>query len=316
MTRDLMKELRQIVEHERQQRLRAGPQPWHGYWDLPANESPDTITRPSEGVAGAKVAILCTRTGLPAKAQSRLVSEWCELLPTLGEVRSLWFHSRVPQPLFDAACRVPNLDALYVKWSGVTNLEALTNLRNLRHLFLGSSAGVVDIAPLASMRSLRSLGLENLKRVTKLEVLAGLADLEELGFVGADGQRNRVETLTPLAGLNRLRWLHLGGIHVDDGSLDPLRMLLNLRWLNLGNYFDARAFAKLAAQLPQTQCDWFRPFKTFDASVFPCVRCKSNGRVMTSGKGSKLLCPTCDSAALERHVALFRQAMAEAPGAQ
>lgn len=72
--------------------------------------------------------------------QNKIVNRWCERLPELMEVRHLWFVSRVNQRMFDAACRVPNLEALFIKWSGIKSIETLGEAGHLRHLHLGSSS--------------------------------------------------------------------------------------------------------------------------------------------------------------------------------
>ena len=280
-----------------------GPMPEQGFWGVPDNRPPASIQGPTQYTGGDRLAVDCTQTGLPAAEQRRLVQEWCEALPTLDKVRVLWLTSRVPQELFDAACRMPALESLWVKWSGLDSIEALQHAGRLRHLRLGSSPGVSDLAALERLPHLRWLELENLKRVTRLEPLARLRRLEGLAFTGAEGQRNTVESLRPLSGLGNLTWLHLGGLYVRDGSLAPLAALRKLRWLGLGNFFETREFATLARALPATQCGWLAPFATFHASVFPCAQCKQASRVMTSGKGSKLLCPVCDAKKLADVVA-------------
>jgi len=42
--------------------------------------------------------------------QNKIVDQWCTELPNLGEVKYLWFVSRVNQKMFEEACRVPNLE--------------------------------------------------------------------------------------------------------------------------------------------------------------------------------------------------------------
>ena len=272
-----------------------GPQPEQGFWGVPANRAPASIQRPAEYAGGDRLAVACTQTGLSAAGQRKLVEAWCEALPTLDKVRVLWLTSRVPQELFDAACRMPALESLWIKWSGLESIDALQHAGRLRHLRLGSSPGVTDLARLERLPRLEWLELENLKRVTRLEPLAPLRRLKGLAFTGAEGQRNTVESLRPLSALEGLAWLHLGALHVRDGSLAPLAALDKLRWLGLGNFFEARELAALSRALPATQCAWLAPFATFHPSVFPCARCKQASRVMTSGKGSKLLCPACDA---------------------
>ena len=173
----------------------------HGFWYHRPDEDfpPRSVRHPEEYAGGENLAIACTQTDLPAKAQKALVQSWCELLPTLNGVRYLWFNSRTPQELFDAACRMPSLEGLYVKWSGISSLAALPKLGRLQALHLGSSPGVTNIDVLGDMSSLRWLELDNLKTITDLSPLAKLTDLEGLGFTGAGWILPL--TLPPLAAL-------------------------------------------------------------------------------------------------------------------
>jgi hypothetical protein len=121
-----------------------------------------SILRPSELGVSDRVAISCTQTHQPAAQQRAIVREWRDVLPELPGVRLVWLTSRTPQDLFDAACRVPELDGLYVKWSAITHLDAIVHARSLRYLHLGSSARLESIVPLDSCSRLEVLGLEEL----------------------------------------------------------------------------------------------------------------------------------------------------------
>lgn len=182
---------------------------------------------------GTRLNVSCTQTGLSFYEQEKLVREWLDFLPTLTDVRFLWFSSRVSQALFDAACSIPNLTGLYVKRSGVKRLEALQRLTALRYLYLGSSSKAQSIDCLAALTALRVLGLENLKRIPRLDPVSDLSGLEGLELWGGD-EPWRVETLEPVGRLQDLRYLFLGRVRPADGSLKPLRGLRNLENLKLG----------------------------------------------------------------------------------
>lgn len=305
---EFRKQLQEALLAAQEQARRAGPQPWHGFWYHRPDEDfpPRSVRRPEDYTGGEHLAIACTQTDLPAKAQKALVQSWCEFLPTLNGVRYLWFQSRTPQELFDAACRIPSLEGLYVKWGGVTSLAALPALERLQALHLGSSPGVTNIDVLGEMSSLRWLELDNLKTITDLSPLATLTALEGLGFSGAEGKRQTLDTLAPLAALTRLRWLHLGAIHVADGSLRPLGKLKALRWIGLGNFFDVSEFAWLAAALPDVTSDWTKPCLDLSHLGIRCKKCRKHAMVMLSGKGRGTICPECDAAKLQKQLAAFQ----------
>lgn len=281
-------------------------------WNLLRHDGrePRSIRSPDEWAGGDHLAIACTQTELPPREQRALVQAWCEALPTLTGVRWLWFNSRVPQELFDAACRLPALQGLWLKWNGMQDMAAAEGHATLSHLHLGESARLVSLAPLHRMPALRWFQVDGVRHQPTLEPLRGLTALEGLGFTGGDGKGLEVPSFEPLSGLSGLRWLHLGAVRPADGSLRPLQALTGLRWLGLPNRFEMAEYAQLSRHLTTTRGAWLAPFERFHRSVFPCPKCKANCRVMTTGRGSKLLCPDCDAAALAKKVAAWTQAAA------
>jgi len=279
-----------------------------GYWARRPGFPPEAISDPSEWSGQPYVHVICTQTGLPPRQQKQLVKKWCDALPSMTAVKILWFGSRVSQELFDAACEMPNIESLYLKWNGVKDLSPIASLERLRHLHLGASTSVQSLIPLAGLGSLQWLQIESSLRHFSLEPLQGLSHLEGLGFLGVEGKQHSLPSLAPLSALQQLRWLHLGSVHVSDGSLRPLAALKKLEWLGIGNFFELEEFAWLSTRLPSTKCDWLKPFCRFHPSVFPCRKCKANWCVMTSGKGSRLLCPSCDTLELAKHVMAFTAA--------
>lgn len=179
--------------------------------------------------------------------QTRIVDRWCAELPDLEEVKYLWFVSRVNQKMFDAACRVPNLEMLFIKWSGIKSLEALRVPRKLRHLWLGSSAGVESIDVLGELDSLVTLELQQLNKITDFRVLSRLTRLEGLGINGGMWTAQKIDTLQPLGSLRNLKYLTLINTRLKDKSFDPILNLIELvRFDSSWNYPEAE-FEKLKA---------------------------------------------------------------------
>lgn len=266
---------------------------------------PECIQNPDEFAGGPYLSVACTQTDLPDKQQRRLVDAWCEALPTFRDVQWLWFYSKVPQRLFEAACRLPQLTGLYIKWSGIEDLEPLSQCVELSYLKLGSSASVQSIHPLRHQGNLKWLQVENVKAANSLEPLSSLTALEGLGFLGAESKIRTIDSFDPLANMTDLKWLHLGGVRTRDNSLKALANLRNLQYLGLANCFPYEEFARLSLFLTPSVCMWLQPYVRLHSSLFPCKKCKENWQVMTSGKGGRRLCPTCDSLALARRVLKF-----------
>jgi len=127
--------------------------------------------------------------------QTKIVDKWCEELPNLEDVKYLWFVSRVNQKIFDAACKIPNLERLFIKWSGVKNIDALRLAKKLQHLHLGSSSQVENIDILGEMNTLITLDLQQLNKISDFSVLSVLNNLEGLGINGSMWTSQKIDTL-------------------------------------------------------------------------------------------------------------------------
>lgn len=205
-----------------------------GFWrhrpedDFP----PPSVQRPEEYDGAERLNLACTQTELPQHRQRRLVEAWCEALPSLTKLRFLWISTRVSQALFEAACRVPRLEGLYVKWGAIDDLSPIVRRLGLRFLHIGSAPGITSIECLSELRGLEVLELENLHRVPDLSAVGRLPDLEGLALYG--GEKGwRVPDLAPLSRLASLRYLFLVRLRPADRSLRPLYYLDHLRTLRL-----------------------------------------------------------------------------------
>jgi hypothetical protein len=196
--------------------------------------------------------IECTQLD-DAKLQKRAVRAWCETLPRMGNVRRLWLTSRVTQPLFDAACQVPGLEGLWIKWSGasIKSLAALKHCPQLRHLYIGSSTQVADLRPLAHLPGLEVLELEAFTGVTDLSPLARLPRLEQLGYFGSIWTIVRIASLTPFARLETLRHLDIANLRATDvGSFRALAKLTRLEHMSMAAWWREEDVEYVRRRLP------------------------------------------------------------------
>ncbi len=158
------------------------------YWNLHRDAQPKALRSPDEYGGGADLAICCTQLELPAAQQRKLVAQWVQALPTMRAVRRLWFTSRMSQELFDAACRIEGLEDLWIHWSGITSLQAVSGLGKLKRFRLGQSASVSTLQPLAGMTGLQWLFLNGVAKVPGLEPLTTLSGLEGLFLAGNESK--------------------------------------------------------------------------------------------------------------------------------
>ncbi len=267
---------------------------------------PKAIRDPGDYDGGERLSLSITQTDLTAAKQKALVREWCTRLPTLAGVRTLWFHSKVTQEMFAAACAMPALEGLYIKWSGIVSLAPLRNLPTLRYFHLGGAPSAGDLDALSSLPQLVDLEISNVRAAGDLRFLEGMTGLRALSLSGDSNSIKalKIASLAPLAELRGLERLNLSTVQLEDESLAPLAALPNLKYLGLANTFPTEEFARLAGRRPDIACD------RFVASWGPmdwtsCKRCKRKTMHMLIGKGKPMLCADCDAERLARHTAEF-----------
>lgn len=111
----------------------------YGYW--PSRQlsglNPKPIRHPGEYDGSDTISISCA-DGAPAPCPARPRPGVVFLLPRLP-ARTVLFTSKVDQALFEAAVENPGLQALFVKWSSVGSIAALSGHPRLTSLYLGRS---------------------------------------------------------------------------------------------------------------------------------------------------------------------------------
>jgi Leucine-rich repeat (LRR) protein len=221
------------------------------FWHYSPETTPKPVVHPRDLRPAARLCVSTSQQGLPSHKQKALVQEWCELLPTLDDVRLLWISSKAPQALFDAACRMPKLEGLWIKWSSIKSIASIAGLPNLKYFHLGSSTQVESIAPLSDRKGLEWLGLENLAKIRHLDPVATLPNLQGLSLEGSMWSSWEVETLAPVGALTSLRYLSLANLRATDRTLTPLYPLQNLETLITAEWWDAGELAGLRRRNPR-----------------------------------------------------------------
>ena len=147
--------------------------PGDDYWyHRPALDFPPRNVRdPADHGVNERLSLAITQTTLKPAQQKALVREWCALLPTLANVRTLWFHTKVTQEIFEAACAMPNLEGLYIKWSAISSLAPIAGLKRLAHLHLGGAPSATHIEALSQLPALVSLDVTNVRAAGDLRFL-------------------------------------------------------------------------------------------------------------------------------------------------
>ena len=215
------------------------------YWNMDKNWPPKSITYLENYRPGPKLNLNITQLNLKAGDQNKLLKLWFNELPKLTTVKYLWFCSRVNQEMFEAACEMKNLEGLYIKWSGIKQLDSLAKLKNLRHLHIGSSAQVESIQVFNDINWLTTLNLEQLNKVTDFNDISGMTNLKGLGVDGSIWTAQKIDTLRPIGHLRQLKYLTLTNTRTKDKSSDPILNLKELIRFNSSWNYPKTEFEKL-----------------------------------------------------------------------
>lgn len=215
------------------------------YWDADHNWPPTAITDLDCYKPCTVLNLNITQLTISHSEQKKLISQWCKELPRLTTVKYLWFCSRVNQEMFEAACEMENLEGLYIKWSGIKQIESLLKLKKLRHLHLGSSGQIESIKVFRNINWLTTLNLEQLNKVSDFTDLAGMTALEGLGLDGSIWTAQNIDSLQPIGQLTRLKYLTLTNTRAKDKSLDPILNLRELVRFNSSRNYPETEFEKL-----------------------------------------------------------------------
>ncbi|HVU09141.1 MAG TPA: hypothetical protein VHG89_11425 [Verrucomicrobiae bacterium] len=224
-----------------------------GFWYYRPKECfpPSSIRNPADYIGLPTVSIACTQTGLPAHQQTKLVKEWCKILPTCRGLKFVWFQTQLPQNLFDAACQIPDLEGLWIKWSSVKEITNIVKLTNLKFLRVGSSPQILKIDSLKNLKNLVWLELENIKKVSNLTVIGEMTQLQGLELGGSMWSRQIVDSLAPLANLKSLRYLSLPNLKAKDKTLSHLFTLSSLEQFNAAIWWDKNEIKQLRMRNPK-----------------------------------------------------------------
>ena len=196
--------------------------------------------KPSE-----KLNLYITQTNLKPSHQKKNYEDWCERLPELNEVKFLWLPSKVNQKIFDAVCQMPSLEGLWIKWSGIKNIDNLIQLKNLKHLHLGSSSQVENIEVLGRLYNLETLETEQLNKISDFSVISNLTQLQGLGLDGSIWTAQKIDSLEPIRELKKLKFLTTTNSRIKDKSFDPLLSLNELVRFNCSWNYPESEFEKL-----------------------------------------------------------------------
>jgi hypothetical protein len=258
-------------------------------WRYGGNESTKTISYVSEYDGSEKLNLACTQLDLPAKRKKEVIQEWCNLLPTLKNLKRLCFYSKVNQELFEAACQIENLDSLFIKWSDVQNFENIKHLTKLKRLYISTSTPFEDLSFIKLVKTIEWLELHELKNLKELNGIEFAENLK--GFILSGGMfgKQKIKDIEPLSSLEHLMYVGLSNTYIQSENLSALCLLKKLQYLDLPIAYPMLEYAKIFKHLPN--CD--HGIKAYRETNFGCKTCGIT-TVIPMKKGGREFCPTCN----------------------
>lgn len=189
-----------------------------------------------------KCCIACTQLSdfkYSEREKKKVLKDWLHFLQTNTiAFTAIHFNSRVNQALFDAACWQENLVELRCKWGSYPDLTALTKLKKLKFLYLGSNPSVTDLEPITQLEDLAVLYLENFKRIEDYSPLTKLKNLEQLVISGPTLNDIHIQDLDFLGDMPNLRSFRLMNAVVRKKYTPQERELLRRRGTQIQGIWD------------------------------------------------------------------------------
>jgi Leucine-rich repeat (LRR) protein len=225
-----------------------------GYWYDRSGEAfpPRGLSDPDQYSGEERLSIVGAPS-ISSKDQAKLTKRWIQILPSLVNVRILWVSDKVSQIMFDAICEMQNLEALWLKWSGIKSIESVVKLKQLQSLNIGSSSQLQSITPLTQLKQLRWLELENIKQIQDISPIGECTQLLGLGIDGSMWTTQRVKSLSPVGNLSELRYLRITNLRSADKTLKPLYRLRNLQRFHAATWWDPTEIEELKRNNPRLE---------------------------------------------------------------
>lgn len=192
-----------------------------------------------------------TISRLTEKERKVAKKEWIQILPTLKNVKFLWISGLVNQEFFEIICEMNWLESLCLKWTSIKNLDKISNLKNLIHLFIGSSSKLENINGLQNLTNLITLQIEGFKLINDISPIAKLTTLKGLHIQGDMWKKQYIDNLNSIENLINLEYFSLDGTEVHEKNIQPLKKLIKLKNLEIGYWWTKEDYIEVYNSLPE-----------------------------------------------------------------
>lgn len=157
---------------------------------------------------------------------------------------------------FQSLCKAEHIEYFGANIFGVTTLDGIENLVNLKGLELTDNTQLKDITRIGKLSKLEVFALANCPITIDLAALSMCNNLRCIWLSSSYAKPMRVQSLAPLAVLSNLEVLKIKNVRVMDKKLKSLCNLRQLKVLELPDYFTLAEFSALEIALPNTTGRW------------------------------------------------------------
>lgn len=222
-----------------------------------------------------------------------------ERLKSFSNLKKLWIYT-VNQKEFNTILNLVNPKMLYIYEMRVEDLSVIASLTNVEILALEWNTKANNLWNLSNNTSLKFLSIKHFPKLNDISPLQNSKSLELLDLSGGNWNSLKLNRLQPLKYLNNLKYLGLSNIKVQDESLKPISELKGLQELEVANQFPTEEYAMLSVALPNTKCDYFKPYIYLHSPI--------DGKdIMVIGKRKPFLNSKVDVKRLQKYEEQFKE---------
>jgi Leucine-rich repeat (LRR) protein len=145
---------------------------------------------------------------------------------------------------------------------------------------------------------LKALVIEDFSKISSIEEIGNAVNLDYLIIEGGMWTPIKLDTLKPLSNLLKLQFLRLANMRIKEDGLRLIANLKGLKELNVSNQFETIDYAYLSVKLPNTKCDSFKPYITYNKPI-------GNNDTMITGKRKPFLNSKDDKDKIEKYIIAF-----------
>lgn len=216
-----------------------------------------------------------------------------EKLKSFSNLKKLWIYT-VNQKEFNTILNLVNPKMLYIYEMRVEDLSVIASLTNVEILALEWNTKANSLWNLSNNTSLKFLSIKHFPKLNDISPLQNSKGLELVDLSGGDSNSLKLNRLQPL------KYLCLSNIRVQDESLKPLSELKELQELVVANQFPTEEYEMLSVTLPNTKCDYFKPYIYLHSSI-------DEKDIMVIGKRKPFLNSKSDIKKLQKYEEQFKK---------